>query len=333
MTYEYHKYVCTNLQEISSSLANYGVAIVPNVLTAQECDEMKNNMWNYLEHVTQAFQTPMNRSDPSTWKEFKKLWPLHSMLLQYFSIGQSEFQWNLRQKPQILAIFAAIWNTTPENLLVSFDGASFHFPPEVTQTGYLKKTWYHSDQCFLRNNFECVQSWVTANDVHPGDATLSFLEGSNKFHLAFRQWKASQDPNSENLFKKAGDWYKLETPEELNFYTQNNCAAKYIACPAGSLVLWDSRTIHCGTEAIQGRSNPNIRCVAYLCYTPRSAATPASIAKRINAFQELRTTTHYPHKPILFGKTPRTYGQKMENITQILPPTNITSMGLKLIGY
>ncbi len=329
--YEYEKYKCCNLQEVQTSLNNYGVAIVPNILSYQECQEMINLMWNYLEHITQRFEIPMNRNNINTWKEFKKLYPSHSMLLQRWGIGQSEFVWYLRQKPQILAIFAAIWNTTPEQLLVSFDGAAFHFPPEVTQSGYLKKTWLHSDQCFLRNDFECIQSWVTAYPVNAGDATLNFLEGSNKYHKAFRDFKGKE---YEPIFKKGGDWYKLEKQDELDFYMKTcNCPSKFIACPAGSLVLWDSRTIHCGTEAIEGREHMNLRCISYLCYTPHSFASQAIINKRIKIVNELRTSNHYPHKPILFSKLPYTYGQPIANVTPILPPTNITEIGRKLIGY
>ena len=34
-----------------------------------------------------------------------------------------------------------------------------------------------------------------------------------------------------------------------------------IKCPAGSLVLWDSRTIHCAKEPEIKRHQPNYRCV------------------------------------------------------------------------
>ena len=174
---------------------------------------------------------------------------------------------------------------------------------------------------------ESIQSWVTACHVNPGDATLHFLEGSNRFHKAFREAKAN-----DALFKKAGDWYKLESEDEINFYKSRGCLAKSISCPRGSLVLWDSRTIHCGTEALKERIVPNIRCVVYLCYTPRILASSATIRKRITAFNELRTTNHYPHKPLLFSKLPNTYGQLLYQIAEIEPPI-LSPIGLKLVGY
>jgi hypothetical protein len=51
IVYEYDKYV-TNINNISNTLNQYGVAIVPNILNHQECDVMKQGMWDYLETIT-----------------------------------------------------------------------------------------------------------------------------------------------------------------------------------------------------------------------------------------------------------------------------------------
>ena len=57
------------------------------------------------------------------------------------------------------------------------------FPfPEETNRGWHRSTWYHTDQSYLRPDFECVQDWVTAYDVDEGDATLAFMEKSNIYH-------------------------------------------------------------------------------------------------------------------------------------------------------
>ena len=49
-----------------------------------------------------------------------------------------------------------------------------------------------------------------------------------------------------------------------------------------------------------------------MCYTPRSLASKSILAKRIKAFQEVRMTNHWPHKPKLFPINPRTYGAKLK---------------------
>ena len=104
-----------------------------------------------------------------------------------------------------------------------------------------------------------------------------------------------------------------------------------MTCPKGSMIFWDSRTIHCGIEA-KKREMPNIRAVIYLCYMPRSLSNKANIAKKQKALQELRMTTHYPCNVKLFPKYPRTYGAKLPEITEISKP-ELTEVGLKLAGF
>ncbi len=323
--YEYTKYVC-GVDNIQSMLDNYGVAIVPNVLDEKECEEMKKGMWDYLEHITSQMDVPINRANPDSWRTFRQLYPKHSMLLQLWSVGHAQFIWNLRTNPKVIKPFEKIWKTKAEDLLVSFDGASFHFPPETTNFGWENpnnKSWIHSDQSFLRNGFECVQSWINAFDTNEGDATITILEGSNKYHKDFA-----------THFKPTNtdDWYVLGE-EELNWYIKTKgCRKVNIKCPAGSMVLWDSRTIHAGVEVNPTRSKPNFRCVVYLCYTPRTKANRSVLEKRIGAWENLRMTSHWPYKIKLFPLKPHTYGKPLPQINPIGKPV-INDLGYRLIGY
>ena len=310
-----------DIKNIKETLEEYGVAIITSLLEKDECQTFESGMFDYLEHVMQDFEKPFKRDDPETYKEFYKLLPKHGMLMQHFSIGHAQFVWDLRCKKKIIDIFESIHGT--DDLLVSFDGASFGPPHEVTKRGYYKNNnWLHSDQSYLRPNFECVQSWVTARDVNEGDATLTLLQGSHKLHARFRD---------RFDIKSKDDWYKLNQ-EEIEFYKENGCRQLDITCPAGSLVLWDSRTIHSGKEAVKTRGETNMRIVSYLCYTPRSLANKNTIKKRIKAFEELRTTSHWPHKAKLFSKFPRIFGGELPKVKEIKEPL-LDVTGYKLVGY
>lgn len=284
ITYEYSKYIAT-IDNLQDTLDVHGVAIIPNILSQSECENMKDEMWKYLEHITANMDHPINRNIPNSWKTFKLLYPKHSMLLQLWSVGHSQLVWNLRTNPKVIAPFENIWKTKAEDLLVSFDGASFHFPPETTNFGWAthNKSWIHCDQSFLRNDPECYQSWINAYDTNEGDATITILEGSNKYHADF----AAQFNKTE-----LDDWCILNN-EELDWYINvKKCRKVNITCPAGSMVLWDSRTIHAGTEPEKTRDKPNFRCVVYLCYTPRTKASQSILAKKINAWKNLRMTSY-----------------------------------------
>jgi len=247
------------------------------------------------------------------------------MLIQHWQIGHAKFLWDLRQNPKIVDIFAKLWNVSSEELLVSFDGFSFHMPPEITKRGYYRDNkWFHTDQKLSDSEFRCVQSWVTAYDVNEGDATLTFLEGSHKYHEQFAK--------KFNKTQEKADWYKLTTKEEYDFFIEKGCKVKSIICPAGSLVCWDSRTMHAGKESLKDREIPNFRGIGYLCYTPRNLISETNLKKKRKAFNEMRTTSHWPHRPKLFPKNPRTYGGELPKVVEINKPI-LTPLGMKLAGF
>jgi ectoine hydroxylase-related dioxygenase (phytanoyl-CoA dioxygenase family) len=316
--YEYEKYKTTK-EGLMTTIEEYGVAIIPSVLNENECNEIIDGLWDYFEHITKEWEVKINRNDKKTWREIYKLYPLHSMLFQYWSAGHTQVSWNVRQNPKMVDIFANLWKT--DDLLVSFDGLSFHLPPEDTNKGWNRQTFYHTDQSFTQPGFQCIQSWTTAYDVNEGDATLAFMEKSNRYHKDF---------GDKFEIKDKSNWYKLSKEQE-QFYLEKGCDYKKIKCPKGSLVLWDSRTIHCGVEPLKERTVPNVRAIIYLCYMPKHLCNKKELDKKKDTFNELRTTSHYPCNIKLFPKNPRTYGGILPKITQINKPI-LNELGLKLAG-
>ena len=321
--YEFEKYIATS-ENVKNVLDTYGVAIIPNILDEEECQAMNNGIWDTLEHLTGNWTTPINRTNPDSWREMKYLYPKHSMLIQNWGIGHSQHIWDVRQNPKVVEVFAHLWGCNNEDLLVSFDATSFHMPPETTKTGWYRgNDWFHSDQSYLDSSFKCIQGWVTGHDINEGDATLSILESSNEYHKEF------QERFNINI---KDDWYKLNEDEKRFYIEEKSCLHNRIKCPKGSLVLWDSRTIHCGSEALKTRTTPNFRNVVYVCYEPRARCSQKNLIKKQTAFTNLRMTSHWPCKVKLFPVNPRTYGGPVYPINQLVIP-ELTELGRKLAGF
>jgi hypothetical protein len=67
---------------------------------------------------------------------------------------------------------------------------------------------------------------------------------------------------------------------------------------------------------------------------PRDMATEAQLRKKQKAFNELRMTSHWSLKSILFGKQPRTYGAELPPIreTDIQTP-HLSELGRRIAGF
>jgi hypothetical protein len=317
----------TTIDNLKETIEKHGVAVIPNLLNDEECDNMVNSMWDYLEHITQDWKEPIKRNDETTYKNIYNLFQKNisiKMIVKFWGIGHCKMAWDLRQNPKIVNVFANFWNVKPEELLVSFDASSFHFPPEITGDEFWTKQyrWYHTDQSYTTNNFTHLQSWITGLDVNEDDSTLAFLENSHNYHKEFADYYDIKDPN---------DWYILNK-DELDFYYKKGCKEKIISCPKGSLVLWDGRTIHCGLEPSKNRIKPNFRCITYLCYMPRKFATDEEIIEKQQIFNSMLTTTHNPYKNLTIPKTPYINLDEEDFITPINKP-KLTELGYKLAGF
>jgi len=265
--YVYEKYVST-LDTVKDTLEKYGLAIIPNILKDTEIKAMNSGIWDYLEHASSKMDVPIHRDKPKSWRTYEEYFAEKSMLLQKFGVGHAQHMWDLRQNPTIVKVFETIYSTS--DLAVSFDGTSFGLPPEKTKIKPPITKWFHTDQNYSQNDFMCVQSWVTGYDVRNGDATLGFLDSSHKFHESMKKHFRLEE-NDEFYYE---DYYQL-SKEQLEWYI-DKCDECYVKCPTGSMVLWDSRTIHYGASPLKDRKMSNFRNVVYICMQPRELMSAAT---------------------------------------------------------
>jgi len=338
-SYEFEKYVCTPAT-MKTTIETYGVAIIPSILNDMECNEMIDGIWEFIHHITQHWPTPILRENRETYKEIHKLHLLRGAMFQQFSNGHAQYLWNLRQNPKILEVFSHFWGVSPEELLVSFDGTNFSIPNnqptsssnhhkarkggKKSKEGSVEdeeEPWYHLDQSLTRPDFECIQSWVTAFETGEGDATLAILENSHRYFAEFAASTAS---------KSMSDW-KMLNKDELEFYQSRGCEAKRIKCPKGSLVLWDSRTVHYGAPSLKRPTEQNFRLVGYICYRPRYFISKEMLKLKRESFNKLDTTSHHPTNFRVFRKLPA-YVTLEHPVTSIDPPV-LNALGMRLAGF
>ena len=314
---EYKNYD-TTLDGVKETLDKYGVAVV-KIFSEEECRMLRNGIWDGIGRILQG---RFDIHDKSTWREFYTLFPIHSMLVQHFQVGHLQSVWDVRQHPKVAEVFARIHAVDAQELLTSFDGVSLHLPHEETKRGHYRgNNWLHTDQSPLNKDY-CVQGFVNLYPVGDGDATLSILEGSHNKHAEIL---GNRTPPIKS------NWYKLSGEDEAAFAAAG-CKQFCVKAEVGTLVLWDSRTIHQGIEPTKTRQAQNFRSIVYVCQTPRAWATEKDLEKKRKYFEEKRMTTHWPHKVKVFGKNPRTYGVELP-ATNSVPTPILTDLGKRLANF
>ena len=308
-------------------LKNNGYAVIPNVLSNEECKLANDGLWNWLSDFSEG---KIKSDDNTTWE---KNWP-YTMgkkgIIQQYKIGHSQFVWDIRQNPKVVKVFEQLWND--DNLLCSFDGINIQIPPEVTNK-YADPygiEWHHMDQSTLRPEFECVQGFVDINGTNFEDGCLVVR---NKSHLYFSEYAKHFGVQEKS------DWVKLSM-DHNSWFDSKGCTSVRVTSPPGSLVLWDSRTVHANSTALKSRNKPDrFRFVVYVCMTPKKLITKAALKKKQLYFEEGRMTSHWPHKIKVFPKIPQLFGQinfykhGFEWADKNFIRPNLTDLGMKLAGF
>jgi hypothetical protein len=279
-----------------------GYAVVPSILSDEKIEEVHQAFWTWMG----GFPGGIRRDDPSTWTA--KNWPPSTRgLIQHYGIGHAKFVWELRELLSIRKVFATLHGLdeseeTEEktNLGVSFDGACLS-KAETKKVKREKDSWAHSDQG-PNTPGNMIQGVMTLTRAGPGRGGLVCYKGSHKLHARFFK-------RFPEMALKVGnnDWVKLE-PTHREWYFRHGCVETQIEAPPGSLLLWFSTCIH--WAARPEKDYPIPRAAVYLCYQPRSEASPKQIKRKQEVFDARWMSTHWPWKSKRFSLRMRDWGDK-----------------------
>lgn len=301
-------YVAKDAADVLKILKEKGAAILPGVLNEKECSEMNDGMWDTVEHLTSGLEKPVTRGDPESYSGVFKLIPNHGGLIQHHKWGFAQYVINVRQNPKVAEVYRLLYG---DDLLVSLDGVNCSLgaviPGRKPRGAFQGRSWLHTDQSPLDNDFKCVQSLITANEIGVGDATFRFMSDSHKYHETIAK---------EFKLMEKNDWFKYDD-EHLERLKALGCEDTCLTCGPGDQIFWDSRLAHSGMEYIidadcPPRSSPRpYRNVVYVCFQKKMKTT---LKKRERIFDKtdswyMRSASHWPNKMKLFGEYPRTYGQ------------------------
>lgn len=344
----------TSTASYLKELEEQGYCVIPEVLSSSEAETLYQRVWH--EYIEKAWPK-CKMDDRSNWAE---VFPKHDRYGIFTgTAGQIQVLWDLRQDPRIVDIFAQIWNT--KELIVSMDGLSLMCPPEIREGCF--DAWPHVDQ----GSFQTSNNAIYNNNPPVGFVSESALttkpftiqgqflfedscDGDGGFyciprsHLRFTEFapqleaiNAMQIPQAEKKQRRQAfiqDFFGKSADASGMPYCM-----KHITAPRGSLILWDSRTIHWNQHALKDRVQnkaPRVRMVGYLCYVPKARLTNEVRALRKLAFETGASTTHNPANPLLKHTKDHIYEefrQYLEDQSYTQPKIALSPLGESLLGF
>lgn len=272
--------------EIKNELETKGYCIVPDILSPNEVEYSKLSFQNWMNSI-ENFDIIHDMINPSG-------------IIKYHNIGHTRHAWFIRTRPQVKNVFKAIWNS--DDLIVSYDGSCYISNKNKNETTF----WTHTDQAPNLKGFHCYQGFVSLTENK--ERTLVVYEGT---HLLHEQYFKDRNIESDN------HWQILEK----DYIDSLSHLKKVLHVPAGSLVLWDSRTFH---QNQYGAPESEERMVQYVCYFPRNHIknTTYTQRKRRHYFHEKITTSHWPAPVNVVPLQPNYF----EIDYEILDPVNLNDL-------
>ena len=275
---------------MTAHLEEHGYAVVAAAVELGEVEAAKDLLWAFLEP-----QANMMRDAPDTWSNanFSAVGDAVNGIVAGNGFGHSRFLWFLRTRPVVKRAFEKIWCT--DALIASFDGGNVFRPYHCGTDGRSKRTiggWWHVDQGREKLGRHAVHGFVSLYDATATTGGLCVVPSSHRCHKDLLSYAAMNE----------NDYVVVPEPG-LNPLVRGG---KLVACKAGDLVLWDSRTVHCNTPALEpppttgdeGGSSPAelLRAVGYVCMTPKRWASRGTLRMRRRAFAAGVGSTHWPHE-------------------------------------
>ena len=262
------------LKIYETDLKEKGYCIIKDILTQTEIKDAYDEFHKW-------------RTSIDNFDEIHKKVNPHS-IYKYHQVGHQRHAWLIRTNKAIQDVFKTLWKT--DELVVSFDGACY-MPKELSKKDNF---WTHTDQSSIKKGLHCYQGFVSLTSNK--ERSLVVYEGSHKIH---------EDYFKEMNLETNKDWNVINT----EYIDKIKDTKRVLDVPAGSLVIWDSRSFH---QNQYGKPGSEERVVQYVSYLPKNNKknTASMQTKRRKYFNEKRTTSHWAYPIKVNSLQPRTYGNK-----------------------
>lgn len=283
--------VCDDISQVPSLLKEYGVCVIPNVFSNNECDSWMRKILSNIEAIS---GNEVDHTQPETWT-VDKLPPQIRYGLYQNLVSNLQPVWEIRRDERLKSLFKQVYSTlrgeSVEEFVCSIDGINIQ--PNISRNTEGEKDWPHFDQTERDDIFKCVQSQVVLTNT---TAAFRASPTSHKYFTDMLELAGIPD-NGFNFAKFTDDQIEelkasIISPNKVPFQVP-------IKAEKGSVILWLSSTMHSAMSA-RSKANPTPedpfkgwRGVVYVCYRPKSDLTADQLKILDDCLENNRGTSHW----------------------------------------
>ena len=185
--------------------------------------------------------------------------------------AHDDLMWEIRSHPNVLGMFANVWDVDQDTLITGFDGIGVQ---QATETPFVLP-WHVDQDNRHPDGMVCVQAVLALSDSD----TTEFAVGSHVLHSQLVAGSKRQVWQFVDVDAKSIKAFEIERP----------------SLEPGDVVIWDSRTVH------RVNTGTKSRVVAYLSMVPVHAASVPTLRQRRQLYDQGVATTHWAQHPVARG--------------------------------
>mmetsp|Transcript_30883 Transcript_30883/g.67621 ORF Transcript_30883/g.67621 Transcript_30883/m.67621 type:complete len:486 (-) Transcript_30883:77-1534(-) len=271
-------------EKLREVLELHGVCLVTGVLNEQQCAIMEKLWLLDLEEVIHESAVAAGSESATTLlqREGLKAWRADWCRPLGFKGAASQrglphgyFAWGARMHPSVRQIFADIFQQPADELVVGLDNVFWAAPDSPSSSS--NPEWLHVDQNHCTGlTWPCYQGVLYVWPSEGSDCSTTVLwPGSHReaYEAIMNDTlaiKKGRSPHGQIV--QVG---KLRSDElRSTLLSKAMQGSRRLTCPAGSLLLWDSRTVHQGWAGGPRLAQP-------ICWEPRQRRKYAALGRKL----------------------------------------------------
>ncbi|CAK9061014.1 unnamed protein product [Durusdinium trenchii] len=272
----------TEPERIRSTFREHGVCIVTDVISPEDCMALED-LWHddLLQLLDESKLDPQVAKQAAAVKETVKAWPKHwdshlgnKGMASKHALPHGSFAWGARLHPNVRRVFAELYEMGEEDLAVGLDNVFWCSAEEAgTNTN---PEWLHVDQNHCTGiTWTCAQGVLYVWPSGPNDSSTVVWP---KSHTEVYDHMMGDPEAIHRGRSMGGQSVKLKELQDAKIREELMRDAfeksRRVPCPAGSLLLWDSRTVHQGW-----RGGP--RLAMPICWEPKTRRDEAALRRKL----------------------------------------------------